>query len=317
MKRVLWILLIVCLAALPAMAQVRPFNEAGVAGGHQHLASRDVTAYNAFWNTVGEEPAALGATQILKLPGMFFMVQGGGARGGGGGRGGGAPGGAPAGTPPAGGPPPAAAGAPPAGGAPGGGGRGGGVPAGPLLGSEGSTVDYIGFKVKDLKATLAKLDTVGAKPLAGATATQAFVMSPEMVKVQFVEDKTLATAIAHDEILMKVPSVADASAWYAKWFGAKIVKQGQVTVAQIPGMNIRFAETKDPVAGTQGRAIDHIGFEVKGLEALAKKLTDEGVKVNRAYAAAPAQLAPLKSIMFITDPWGTYIELNEGFADVK
>jgi len=32
-------------------------------------------------------------------------------------------------------------------------------------------------------------------------------------------------------------------------------------------------------------------------------MTDEGVKVNRAYAAAPAQLAPLKSIMFITDPW--------------
>ena len=142
-------------------------------------------------------------------------------------------------------------------------------------------------------------------------------MSPEMVKVQFVEDKTLTTAVAHDEILMKVPSVADASAWYAKWFGAKIVKQGQVTVAQIPGMNIRFAETKEPVAGTQGRAIDHIGFEVKGLEALAKKMTDEGVKVNRAYGAAPAQLAPLKSIMFITDPWGTYIELNEGFADVK
>jgi catechol 2,3-dioxygenase-like lactoylglutathione lyase family enzyme len=178
-------------------------------------------------------------------------------------------------------------------------------------------VDYIGFKVKDLKATLAKLDAVGAKPLSGATATQAFVMSPEMVKVQFVEDKTLATAIAHDEILMKVPSVTDASAWYAKWFGAKIVKQGQATIAQIPGMNIRFAETKDPVAGTQGRAIDHIGFEVKGLEVLAKKMTDEGVKVNRAYATAPAQLAPLKSIMFITDPWGTYIELNEGFSDVK
>jgi catechol 2,3-dioxygenase-like lactoylglutathione lyase family enzyme len=310
MKRFFWILLSVCIAAIPATAQVRPFNDAGVAGGHQHLASRDVTAYNAFWNAVGAEPAALGTTQILKFPGMFFMVQGGGGRGGGG-RGAGAPGGAPAGGPPA------AAGAAPAGGTPGAGGRGVGAAAGPLLGSEGSTVDYIGFKVKDLKTTLAKLDAVGAKPLAGATATQAFVMSPEMVKVQFVEDKTLATAIAHDEILMKVPNVADASAWYAKWFGAKIVKQGQATIAQIPGMNIRFAETKDPVAGTQGRAIDHIGFEVKGLEALAKKLTDEGVKVNRAYAAAPAQLAPLKSIMFITDPWGTYIELNEGFSDVK
>lgn len=56
---------------------------------------------------------------------------------------------------------------------------------------------------------------------------------------------------------------------------------------------------------------------MKGLEALAKKMTEEGVKVIRAYAAAPAQLPPLKSIMFITDPWGTYIELNEEFSDVK
>jgi len=69
-------------------------------------------------------------------------------------------------------------------------------------------------------------------------------MSPEMVKVQFVEDKTLAAAIAHDEILIKVPSVGDASAWHAEWFGAQIARQGQVTVAQIPGMNIRFEETK-------------------------------------------------------------------------
>jgi catechol 2,3-dioxygenase-like lactoylglutathione lyase family enzyme len=311
MKRVLWVLAALCLVALPAMAQVRPFNEAGVAGGHQHLASRDTAAYNAFWTALGAEPAALGATQILKFPGMFFMVQGG---RGGGGRGAGAPGGAPGGAPPAGGPPPAAsAGGPPAGGA----GRGGGAPAGPLLGSEGSTVDYIGFKVKDLKATLTKLETVNVKPAAGATATQAFVMSPDMVKVQLIEDKTLATAIAHDEILMKVPSAVEASAWYAKWFGAKVVKQGTSTIAQIPGMNIRFAETKDPAAGTQGRAIDHIGFEVKNLEGLARQLTDAGVKVGRAYAAAPATLAPLKSIMFITDPWGTYIELNEGFSDVK
>jgi len=49
---------------------------------------------------------------------------------------------------------------------------------------------------------------------------------------------------------------------------------------------------------------------VKGLEALAKKMTEEGVKVIRAYAAAPAQLAPLKSIMFITDPWGRTLSLT-------
>ena len=33
---------------------------------------------------------------------------------------------------------------------------------------------------------------------------------------------------------MKVSSAADAAAWYEKWFGARIVKQGQSTVAEIP-----------------------------------------------------------------------------------
>ena len=40
------------------------------------------------------------------------------------------------------------------------------------------------------------------------------------------------------------------------------------------------------------RAINHIGLEVKNLEALMKKMTDGGVMVNRAYAAAPATIAP-------------------------
>jgi len=307
MKRFSLVLFIIIATASITSAQVRPFNAAGVAGGHQHLGTADNAAYTAFWTALGAEPAALGQTQILKFPGIFFMVAGRGGRGGGG-RGAAAPGAAPA----AGGAPATAA-APPAGGAP----RGGGAPAGPLLGSEGSSVEYIGFKVKDINATLAKLDAIGVKPLPGSTKLQTFVMSPDMVKVQLVADPALATPIAHDEILMKVPSAADASAWYAKWFGAKVVKEGPSTVAQIPGINIRFAETKDPVAGTQGRAIDHIGFEVKNLEALAQKLTEAGVKINNPYRAAPAQLAPLKSIMFITDPWGTYIELNEGFSEVK
>jgi hypothetical protein len=78
-------------------------------------------------------------------------------------------------------------------------------------------------------------------------------MSPDNVKVQLVEDTALTTSIASSEILMKVPSATEAAALYEKWFGARIVKQGQSTVAEIPGMNIRFAETKDAAAGTQGR----------------------------------------------------------------
>ena len=284
-QRSVSILLLLCLAAIPAMAQTRPFNAAGVTAGHEHLAGTDAAAHNAFWTALGAVPAQLGTNQILKVPGVFIMFQNAGARGG---RGAAAPAaGAPAAAPPA---------------AP-----------GP---SEGSSVEHLAFKVKSLKDTLAKLEAAGTKPAAGATATQAFALAPNGVKVQLVEDTALPTPIASSEMLMKVSSAADAAAWYEKWFGARIVKQGQSTVAEIPGMNIRFAETKEPVAGTQGRAINHIGLEVKNLEALMKKMTEAGVMVNRAYAAAPATIAPLKSLGFITDPWGTYIELNEGFSEI-
>ena len=285
-RRFLSIVTILCLAAIPAIAQTRPFNAAGVTAGHEHLAGTDAAAHNAFWTALGAVPAQLGTgTQILKLPGVFIMFQNAGGRGG---RAGNAP----------------AAGAAPA--AP---------PAAPGP-SEGSSVEHLAFKVKSLKETLAKLDAGGTKPAAGATATQTFVLAPNGVKVQLVEDTALPTPIASYEMLMKVSSVADASAWYEKWFGARVVKQGQSTVAEIPGMNIRFAETKDPVSGTQGRAINHIGFEVKNLEAVMKKMSDGGVMVNRPYAAAPATIAPLNSLGFITDPWGTYIELNEGFSEI-
>jgi catechol 2,3-dioxygenase-like lactoylglutathione lyase family enzyme len=282
-RRFLSILVILSLAALPAVAQTRPFNAAGVTAGHEHLAGLDAAAHNAFWTALGAVPAQLGTgTQILKVPGVFIMFQNAGGRGG---RGGGAP----------------TAGA--------------AAPAAPGP-SEGSSVEHLAFKVKSLKDTLSKLDAAGTKPMAGATATQAFVMAPNNVKVQLVEDTALATPVASYEMLMKVPSAADAAAWYEKWFGARVVKQGQSTIAEIPGMNIRFAETKDPVVGTNGRAINHIGLEVKNLEALMKRMTDAGVMVNRPYAAAPATITPLKSLGFVTDPWGTYIELNEGFSEI-
>jgi catechol 2,3-dioxygenase-like lactoylglutathione lyase family enzyme len=289
MQRLLPVLFILWVA-IPALSQTRPPNAAGVSAGHQHLRGLDANTHNAFWTALGATPAQLGTgTQILKLPGVFLMFQNAGGRGGGRGA-------APGGTAPSPATPAPAAAAP--------------------AGSEGSAVEHMTFSVKSLKESLAKLQAVGVNPMPGATAAQAFVMAPNNVKVQLVEDAALPTAIASKELLLKVPNAAEAAAWYAKWFGARIVKDGQSTVAEIPGANLRFSETKDAVAPTQGRAIDHIGFEVKNLEALMKRMTDGGVTVNRAYAAAPAGIAPLKSLGFITDPWGTYIELNEGFADI-
>jgi hypothetical protein len=68
------------------------------------------------------------------------------------------------------------------------------------------------------------------------------------------------------------------------------------------------------VAPTRGRVLDHIGFEVNNLEAFCKKLESEGIKLDRPYTVVPAfNLA----IAFLSDPWGTYIELNEGLDRVN
>lgn len=291
-RRFLLLPVVLCFAALPAWSQIAAFNEAGVAAGHEHLVTANPETYSVFWIAIGgiQQPLAPGSnTQIIKFPGVVLLAQNAGARGRGGARGAAGP---------------AAPAAAPA------------TPPQPPAGSVGSSVEHLSFKVKNLRDTLAKLAAIGIQPMAGATAKQAFVMSPDNMKVGLTEDAGLATPVASDEMLMKVSSIADASAWYAKWFGAKIVKQGNDTIAQIPGFNIRFAETKEAVAATQGRALDHIGFEVRNLEALMTKMSAEGVNVTAPYRQF-AQLPPLTSLGFVVDPWGTRIELNEGFKDVK
>ena len=74
---------------------------------------------------------------------------------------------------------------------------------------------------------------------------------------------------------------------------------------------VDFNKAAEAQAPTRGRAIDHFGLEVKGLEAFCKKLEAEGVKLDTAYHAVPG--TKLKSA-FITDPVGARIELIEGLA---
>src|SRR5579863_10434601 len=66
----------------------------------------------------------------------------------------------------------------------------------PKGGTEGSTIEYIGFKVKSLAGALAKWEASGITPMPGRTATQAFLMSPDDVKVRITEDRTLNTPIS-------------------------------------------------------------------------------------------------------------------------
>jgi hypothetical protein len=104
-------------------------------------------------------------------------------------------------------------------------------------------------------------------------------------------------------------------AWYVKTFGSKprAAATNGIIGSDLPGIGLSVSNSPAPVVGTRGRVIDHIGFEVKGLEAFVKKLEAAGIKLDRPYTPVPALGI---SIAFFTDPWGTYIELTEGLDKV-
>lgn len=181
-------------------------------------------------------------------------------------------------------------------------------------GSDGSAVNHLGFKVKDLAGMLEKCEKAGFRIVRRMPETgQAFVMAPDEAKVELTEDSTMRVPVAHHHIHFYLPAVGEAQAWYAKMFGAIPGKRGRFEAADLPGANLSFSLAETPTAPTKGRAVDHIGFEIRNLEAFVRKLETEGVKFDVPYRAVP-QLGI--SIAFFTDPWGVYIELTEGLNKI-
>ena len=178
-----------------------------------------------------------------------------------------------------------------------------GEPAG---GTNGSAVGHVGFKVRNLKDVLAKARTNG---ITVESEKPAFLSGPDGVRIELIEDPALSVPAVNHHIHFYNGAVDATKAWYVKTFGAKPGKRGNFEAADLPGVNLTFSQAEQPAAPTKGRALDHIGFEVTGLEAFVKRLEAEGVKFDVPYRTVPALGI---SIAFLTDPWGTYVELTEG-----
>jgi catechol 2,3-dioxygenase-like lactoylglutathione lyase family enzyme len=88
-----------------------------------------------------------------------------------------------------------------------------------------------------------------------------------------------------------------------------VARPGWIDSVDVPGVNLSFSQGEMPLAPTKGRAIDHIGFEVRNLEEFVKKLEAQGIKLDVPLRQVPNTTT---KIAFITDPWGTYIELTDG-----
>lgn len=182
------------------------------------------------------------------------------------------------------------------------------APSGP---SAGSAIDHIGLRVPDLQPVvdkLAKTSYKSHKPAAGGDSLM--IDGPDGVGIELTEDSSMYATLEFHSVDFHTARPKEMQAWYDKTFGARPGSGDTADSSNISGVGLDF-EQADSAVPTAGRAIDHIGFEVKGLEAFCKKLSDNGIKLDSDYRSVPQIKL---SIAFLTDPWGTRIELTEGLA---
>jgi predicted enzyme related to lactoylglutathione lyase len=289
MNRSLFTLALALLALAPApraSAQLLAAKDGPIVYGHHHLLVTNVADHKKFWvDTLGGTAVTFGTQnrEIIKFPNALLFMN----------------------------------------------------PGKPSGGSRGSTVNHIGFSVPNLRQTV---DTLKANGYQMVTATEApaavkvqddigltsggdvsgiaYVIGPDDMKVELVEIKKQSVPIVSHHVHFFSQTPEDVQAWYVKIFGSKprAAATNGISGSDLPGIGLSVSNSPAPVAGTRGRVIDHIGFEVKGLDAFVKKLEAQGIKLDRPYTPVPALGI---SIAFITDPWGTYIELTEGLDKVQ
>ena len=183
----------------------------------------------------------------------------------------------------------------------------------PTAGSEGTVLDHVGLKVRSLPDTLARWREGGFKVQREFKGTEgfpnAYLMTPDEVKIELQEDTTLPQQAIAYHLHYMLADQAKLRDWYAETFSMISGKRGTHEAADVPGMNLSFTPVMRAAPGTKGRAIDHVGFEVKNLEAFCRKLEARGVTFDVPYRRLPEQGL---AMAFLTDPFGVVIELTEG-----
>jgi catechol 2,3-dioxygenase-like lactoylglutathione lyase family enzyme len=175
--------------------------------------------------------------------------------------------------------------------------------------TQGSVVNHVGFIVDNVQQRVAQWKAAGVAVLPGGNGRldQAYVVTPDGVRIEILEDKAQSVPVRNEHIHLSLPAaeVPKAQAWYAKTFGGKAETRNNAPVVNLPGVQIRFATAEAKQAPTRGRVLDHIGFDVRDHKAFVAKIQAEGVKLDDEPRTNPNG----NTIVYLTDPWGTRIEI--------
>jgi catechol 2,3-dioxygenase-like lactoylglutathione lyase family enzyme len=265
------------LAASPASAQLAAPNAAGVSMGHLHYQVRDVEANRRFWVALGGRATTTGDEVVVTFPDVLVFLTKGESSG----------------------------------------------------GTDGSVVNHVAFRVPSLSTVeSAGLQVARLANFPGV----ASVTSPEGERVELFENaatnltftqeaghrdataerhnRPLQGPVAFHHIHLYLPAgqVGEAKAWYTRMFGGIPGKRSNYEAVDLPGINLNFSEAPRSTVPTKGRMLDHIGFEVRDLEAFCRRLQAMGVIFDVPYRGDGAARRTAR----LTDPWGTSIELTEG-----
>ncbi len=269
------------LAALASSAAAELTNEAApVIVGHYHLNVTSVADHRRFWvDTLGGKAVKIGTVEAIEFPDVYLLLHE-------------------------------------------------QKPTGP---TRGTTFDHIGFAVPDVPALTTKVVangyalTVGREPAPGETASPptagnygrfSYLVGPDGVKVELVTNAAAdAPPITHHHVHFVNRTFVEMQQWYMKAFNATL-RDGQTDFfigADLPGvgymLNFFSWQPAEGVVGTAGRAVAHVGFEVRNLSAFCAELEAKGIKLATPLRRDEALGI---SVATIVDPWGTVLELTEG-----
>lgn len=263
------------------LAQLTTTGQGPVVYGHHHINASDIAAHKRFWiEGLGGNVATIGTAdrEIFSFPNVLVFV----------------------------------------------------TERAPSGGSRGTVLNHVGFETPDIFTAVAHLQAMGYAMITREELpdsydvvdgigqrqggnTIAYILGPDDIKVELIENKN----IDHDIVLHHVHWAAmdgkAMQAWYVEHFGAVLGSRIGQPAADLPGINLTFAPTPTAVLPSQGSVLDHIGFEVENLEAFCRKLEASGITLDRDYTEVPSLGI---AIAFLTDPWGTYIELTEGLGNI-
>ncbi len=188
----------------------------------------------------------------------------------------------------------------------------------PTGNAEGTALDHFGMKVRNLADTLERWRAAGyevPREFKGSEGfPNAYVVGPDGVRFELQQDVSLPAEAAAQHLHYRFDDHLSLQNWYVQTLGAEVSKRSWHDSAELPGINLTLDPLRRPrnSVPTKGRVIDHVGFEVRDLEAFCKQLEAKGIVFDISYRENP-ELGIAAA--FLTDPSGVYIELTEGLRE--